>query len=53
MNDFAWNQIVKLFRFLGMGVAIAYIVTWFAGAVVEFIVNGQLLSPIWLIEMFW
>ena len=53
MNNFAWNQIGKLFRFLGMAVGIAYIVTWVAGAVVEFIVNDGLLSPIWLIELFW
>ncbi len=53
MNNFAWNQIGKLFRFLGMSVVVAYIVTWIAGTIVELIVNGELLSPIWLIEMFW
>jgi len=53
MNNFALNQIGKLFRFLGMSVAIAYIVTWVVGAIVEFIVNDQLLSPIWLMELFW
>lgn len=53
MSNFAWNQIGKLFRFLGMSVVIAYIVTWVAGAVVEFVVNDQLLSPIWLLEIFW
>ena len=53
MNNFAWNQIGKLFRFLGMSVAVAYIVTWIAGTIVELVVNGGLLSPIWLMEMFW
>ena len=53
MTSFAGGQIGKLFRFLGTSVVVAYIVTWIAGAVVELIVNDQLLSPIWLLEIFW
>ena len=29
------------------------IIVWIVGAIVEFVLHNRILSPIWLIEMFW
>ena len=53
MTSFVQNQIGKLFRFIGVSIGIAYIIVWIVGAIVEFVLHNRILSPIWLIEMFW
>lgn len=51
--DFVQNQIGKLFRFIGMSIVVAYTTVWIIGLIVELLLNNKILSPVWILELFW